>query len=163
MARRDRQRRHQRALSGVAVMTWFRRWPSSRRWALLHRMLCAAALLALSTQAPRAEDVKTFYTGKTIKLFVGLPPGGGADAYARLMQRHYGRFIPGSPTIVAQNMPGAGTLRSVMALNSSPDDGTAMVHFSSALLTEAITTPDKVKLDFRTYSWLGNVSEDVRV
>jgi tripartite-type tricarboxylate transporter receptor subunit TctC len=122
-----------------------------------------AALLVLSSQAPHAEDVKTFYTGKTVRLFVGLPPGGGADAYARLVQRHYGRFIPGSPLIVAQNMPGAGTLRSVMALNSSPEDGTAMVHFSSALLTEAITAPDKIKLDFRTYSWLGNVSEDVRV
>jgi tripartite-type tricarboxylate transporter receptor subunit TctC len=124
---------------------------------------CAAALLAVSVQTPHAEDVKTFYTGKTIKLFVGLPPGGGADAYARLVQRHYGRFIPGSPAIVAQNVPGAGTLRSVMALNANPEDGTAMVHFSSALLTEAITAPDKVKLDFRTYSWLGNVSEDARV
>jgi tripartite-type tricarboxylate transporter receptor subunit TctC len=129
----------------------------------LRPFLCAAALLVLSTPASHAQDVKTFYTGKTIKLFVGLPPGGGADAYARLVQRHLGRFVPGSPQIVAQNMPGAGTLRSVIALNSSPDDGTAMVHFSSALLTEAITAPDKVKLDFRTFSFIGNVSEDVRV
>jgi len=144
-------------------MTSFRRGPWLRRLAFLHRLLCAATLLLLLVKGLHAEDVKTFYTGKTIKLLVGLPPGGGADAYARLVQRHYGRFIPGSPTIVAQNMPGAGTLRSVMALNSSPDDGTAMVHFSSALLTEAITAPDKVKLDFRSYRWLGNVSEDVRV
>ena len=129
----------------------------------LRRLVCAATLLALSAPAAQAEDVKTFYTGKTIKLLVGLPPGGGADAYARLVQRHLGRFVPGTPQIVAQNMPGAGTLRSVMALNSSPDDGTAMVHFSSALLTEAITSPDKVKLDFRTFSFIGNVSEDVRV
>jgi tripartite-type tricarboxylate transporter receptor subunit TctC len=50
-----------------------------------------------------------------------------------------------------------------MALNSSPDDGTVMVHFSSALLTEAITAPDRVKVDFRDYAWIGNVSEDVRV
>jgi tripartite-type tricarboxylate transporter receptor subunit TctC len=129
----------------------------------LRRFLCAAALLALCAPASHAQDVKTFYTGKTIRLFVGLPPGGGADAYARLVQRHLGRFVPGTPQIVAQNMPGAGTLRSVIALNSSPDDGTAMVHFSSALLTEAITAPDKVKLDFRTFSFIGNVSEDVRV
>jgi tripartite-type tricarboxylate transporter receptor subunit TctC len=129
----------------------------------LRRFLCAVTLLALSAPASHGQDVKTFYTGKTIKLFVGLPPGGGADAYARLVQRHLGRFVPGSPQIVAQNMPGAGTLRSVMALNSNPDDGTAMVHFSSALLTEAITAPDKVKLDFRTFAWIGNVSEDVRV
>src|SRR5262249_47085053 len=93
----------------------------------------------------------------------GLPPGGGADAYARLVQRHFGRHVPGKPAIVTQNMPGAGSLRSVMALNSSAEDGTAMAHFSSALLTEAITAPDKVRLDFRNYAWLGNVSEDVRV
>jgi len=129
----------------------------------LRRWFYTAALLALSSHDLHAEDVKTFYTGKTIKLLVGLPPGGGADAYARLVQRHLGRFVPGAPQIVAQNMPGAGTLRSVMALNSSPDDGTAMVHFSSALLTEAITTPDKVRLDFRSFSFIGNVSEDVRV
>jgi tripartite-type tricarboxylate transporter receptor subunit TctC len=117
---------------------------------------------SLACPAP-AQDVKSFYAGKTLKIIVGYPPGGGADAYARLVQRHFGRHVPGAPAIVAQNMPGAGTLRSVMALNTSPDDGTVMAHFSSALLTEAITTPDRVKLDFRKFSWLGNVSEDVRV
>jgi tripartite-type tricarboxylate transporter receptor subunit TctC len=131
-----------------------------------HWFGAAAILLSvLPTPSARAqtEDAKAFYTGKTLKILVGLPPGGGADAYARLVQRHLGRHVPGTPAVVAQNMPGAGTLRSVMALNSSPEDGTTMVHFSSALLTEAITAPEKVKLDFRTYRWLGNVSEDVRV
>ena len=111
-----------------------------------------------------AEDTaQSFYAGKTIKLIVGLPPGGGADAYARLVQRYLGRHIAGMPAILIQNMPGAGSLRSVMALNASPDDGTAMAHFSSALLSEAITAPERVRLDFRNFAWLGNVSEDVRV
>src|SRR5438270_11600349 len=123
----------------------------------------ALAVLASSTVPMHAQDAKTFYAGKTLKIIVGLPPGGGADAYARVVQRHLGRHIPGSPSIVTQNMPGAGSLRSVMSLNSSPDDGTVMAHFSSALLTEAITAPDRVKLDFRSYAWIGNVSEDVRV
>jgi tripartite-type tricarboxylate transporter receptor subunit TctC len=60
-------------------------------------------------------------------------------------------------------MPGAGSLRSVMALNANPDDGTVMVHFSSGLLTEAITAPARVRADFRSYAFIGNVSEDVRV
>jgi hypothetical protein len=60
-------------------------------------------------------------------------------------------------------MPGAGSLRSVMALNASPEDGTVMAHFSSGLLTEAITAPERVRVDFRNFAWLGNVSEDVRV
>jgi tripartite-type tricarboxylate transporter receptor subunit TctC len=113
--------------------------------------------------APAQESAATFYAGKTIKLFVGLPPGGGADAYARLVQRHLGRHVPGAPTVVVQSMPGAGSLRSVMALNAADTDGTAMVHFSSGLLTEAITSPDRVKVDFRSYAFIGNVSEDVRV
>ena len=124
----------------------------------------ALALLALPAACPSvAQDAKSFYAGKTLKIIVGLPPGGGADAYARLVQRHLGRHVPGAPAIVTQNMPGAGSLRSVMSLNTSPDDGTVLAHFSSALLTEAITTPDRVRLDFRSYAWIGNVSEDVRV
>src|SRR3954469_7978292 len=133
---------------------------------LMSRWLTVAALMLPITVMPapgQAQDIKTFYSGKTLRILVGLPPGGGADAYARLVQRHLGRHVPGSPAVVAQNMPGAGTLRSVMALNTSPEDGTVLAHFSSALLTEAITQPDKVKLDFRTFGWLGNVSEDVRV
>jgi tripartite-type tricarboxylate transporter receptor subunit TctC len=110
-----------------------------------------------------AQEQPAFYAGKTIKLIVGLPPGGGADAYARLVQRHLARHIPGAPAILIQNMPGAGSLRSVMALNASPDDGTVMAHFSSGLLTEAIAAPERVRADFRTYAWIGNVSEDVRV
>jgi tripartite-type tricarboxylate transporter receptor subunit TctC len=125
----------------------------------------AVALIALGLPArpSTAQERPPFYAGKTIKLIVGLPPGGGADAYARLVQRHLGSHIPGTPAILIQNMPGAGSLRSVMALNTSPDDGTVMAHFSSALLSEAITAREKVRLDFRTYAWLGNVSEDVRV
>src|SRR3984893_15102791 len=88
----------------------------------------AVALLVLGLPASRsvAQDTHSapaFYAGKTIKLIVGLPPGGGADAYARLVQRHLGRHIAGTPTIIIQNMPGAGSLRSVMGLTASPGDG----------------------------------------
>jgi hypothetical protein len=139
--------------------------PDRRRLPAAAAKTAAVALLALGSSAlpSTAQDAQGFYAGKTIKLIVGLPPGGGADAYARLVQRHLGRHIPGTPAILIQNMPGAGSLRSVMALNASPDDGTVMAHFSSALLSEAITAPERVRLDFRSYAWLGNVSEDVRV
>jgi tripartite-type tricarboxylate transporter receptor subunit TctC len=110
-----------------------------------------------------AQDASSFYAGKTIKIIVGLPPGGGADAYARLVQRHMPAHIPGAPSIIVQNMPGAGSLKSVMYLDTLPDDGTAIGTFSSGLLTEALMSPSRVKVDFRKYAWLGNVSEDVRV
>jgi len=118
---------------------------------------------SIAQESPTAPSAQSFYAGKILKLIVGLPPGGGADAYARLVQRYLGRHIPGAPAILIQNMPGAGSLRSVMALKAAPEDGTVMAHFSSALLSEAITAPERVRLDFRTYGWLGNVSEDVRV
>ncbi|MGH7246598.1 MAG: hypothetical protein ACREH9_00695, partial [Pseudomonadota bacterium] len=95
-------------------------------------------------------------------MIVGMPPGGGADAYARLVQRHLPAHLPGTPSIVVQNLPGAGSLKSVIYLDSLPDDGTAIATFSSGLLTEAITSPQRVKVDFRKYVWIGNVSPDVR-
>src|SRR5690242_4028797 len=101
--------------------------------ALMSRWLTIVALIlpimATSMRA-EAQDVKTFYSGTTLRILVGLPPGGGADAYARLVQRHLGRHVPGLPAVVAQNMPGAGTLRAVMGLNTSPEDGTVLAHFS---------------------------------
>jgi tripartite-type tricarboxylate transporter receptor subunit TctC len=68
-----------------------------------------------------------------------------------------------APTIVVENVPGAGSLKAVLYLDSLPADGTALGTFSSGLLTEAITVPQRVKVDFRRYGWIGNVSADVRV
>ena len=129
---------------------------------LLKRFVTAVVFAALPLTAHAAE--RPFYAGKTINLIVGEPAGGGADAYARLLSRHLGRYIPGAPAVIVQNMPGAGTLKSVMYLNSTaPQDGTVIATFSSALIEEALLAPQRVPLDFRRYSWIGNVSEDVRV
>src|SRR5678815_3470502 len=93
---------------------------------LLRRLTFVVGFAALPSLA-QAADARPFYAGKTITIVVGLPPGGGADAYARLVQRHYPRFIPGRPTIVVQNLPGAGSLRSVTYVSTSmPTDGTAI-------------------------------------
>jgi tripartite-type tricarboxylate transporter receptor subunit TctC len=68
-----------------------------------------------------------YYAGKTIDLLVGAPPGGGYDIYARLVGRHLGRHIPGNPTIVVKNMPGAGSAKAAQFIqNIAPKDGTAM-------------------------------------
>src|SRR5258708_11214453 len=128
------------------------------------RVLAVAALALAPSLAQSAEQARPFYAGKQISIVVGLPPGGGADVYARLVQRYLSRHIGGAPTILVQNMPGAGSLKSVMYLNPhAPADGTVMVTFSSALLNEALTAPERVRADFRAYRWIGNVSEDVRV
>jgi tripartite-type tricarboxylate transporter receptor subunit TctC len=120
------------------------------------------AALIWSATAAHAGDSTPFFAGKTVRLIVGLPPGGAADAYARLVQRHLPAHLPGAPSIVVENVPGAGGMKSAAYLESLPADGTAMATFSSGLLTEAITSPGHVA-DFRKEGWIGNVSEDTRV
>ena len=65
-----------------------------------------------------------FLRGKQIDLIVGYGPGGGYDVYARLLARHFGKYIPGNPSVVVQNMPGGGSLRAVNCLYN-PRPGTA--------------------------------------
>lgn len=136
---------------------------TARQCGVLVKCLALAVALIFSVGAAGADEVATFYSDKTLKIVVGLPPGGGADAYARLLQRHLPRHLAGTPSIVVQNVPGAGSLKSVVYLDSQPEDGTVLATFSSGLLTEALTSPERVKIDFRNYAWIGNVSEDVRV
>ena len=83
------------------------------------------ALAALFSATPGfATD---YYAGKTIELLVGAPPGGGYDIYARTVARHFGRHIPGTPTIVVKNMPGAGSAKAAQYIQSiAPKDGTAL-------------------------------------
>ncbi len=71
-------------------------------------LLLAAAVIATTAQA---DEVAEFYKGKRVNLVVSYGPGGGYDVYARVLARHIGRHIPGNPSIVVQNMPGAGSLR----------------------------------------------------
>jgi tripartite-type tricarboxylate transporter receptor subunit TctC len=129
---------------------------------LLKRFAIAAALTASPVVAQAAD--RPFYAGKTINVIVGEPAGGAADAYARLLSRHLARHMPGTPAIVVQNMPGAGTLKAVMYVNTTaPADGTVLATFSSALIEQTLIARQRVNVDFRNYSWIGNLSEDVRV
>jgi tripartite-type tricarboxylate transporter receptor subunit TctC len=128
-----------------------------------HRLFPLALLALLASVPIPARAEPAFFNGKSVKIIVGMPPGGGVDSYARLVQRHLARFVPGAPAIVVQNMPGAGSLRSVMALTNSADDGTTVGTFSSSLITETIAVPARAKVDFRSFAFIGNVSEDIRV
>ncbi len=125
----------------------------------------AAIPLCLAFAAPAAaQDPASFYRGKTVRIVVGFSPGGGYDVYARVLARHLGRHIPGNPTVVVQNMPGAASLKSVQYLTTgAPTDGTLITTFNPGLITQSLTAPDKVGVSFLDYAWIGNVSEDFRV
>lgn len=134
-----------------------------RRQRLPGAALLALAGLLLAAGTAIAPAAGALFAGRTLTVLVGLPPGGGADSYARLVQRHLAAHLAGAPSIVVQNVPGAGSLKSLLALDALPADGTAIGTFSSGLLTEAITSPGRVRVDFRNYAFVGNVSPDVRV
>src|SRR5882672_9207611 len=95
-----------------------------------HAALAAAtACVALLTLplAARAQSVEEFYRGKTITLTIGYSVGGGYDLYGRLVARHMAKYIPGKPTIVPQNMTGAGSFRAASFLYSAaPKDGSVI-------------------------------------
>jgi tripartite-type tricarboxylate transporter receptor subunit TctC len=131
----------------------------------LIRHLAFAACASFAWDAPAcAQDVASFYKGKTVRIVVGFTPGGGYDIYARTLARHYGRHIPGNPTVVVQNMPGAASLKSVQYLTAgAPTDGTLITTFNPGLITQSLTSSEKVNVKFLDYAWIGNVSEDFRV
>lgn len=90
--------------------------------------------LALSCSAVRADPVEDFYRDKQVTIIVGVSVGGGYDLYARLLSRHLGRHIPGKPTIVVQNMPGAGSLKAALYVNAvAPRNGASIVTFSRGI------------------------------
>src|SRR5258705_4057043 len=115
---------------------------------------------ALAATPAHADTVADFYKGKQINLIVGYGPGGGYDIYARLLARHFGRFIPGHPNVVVQNMPGAGSLRAVNYLNKiAPKDGTTIAMFSRNMpLIGLLGGNSNAQFDARNFTWLGSSS-----
>jgi tripartite-type tricarboxylate transporter receptor subunit TctC len=125
--------------------------------------LTLAAPLTLAAKVAHADDVADFYKGKQVNLVVGYGPGGGYDIYARLLARHLGRFIPGNPNVIVQNMPGAGSLRAVNYLYKiAPKDGTVIGMFSRNMpLIGLLGGNANAQFDPRRFTWLGSTSSFV--
>src|SRR5579863_9930896 len=92
-----------------------------------------AALLGAASSAARADAVADFYRGKRVILVIGYGVGGGYDIYARMFARFIGDHIPGNPSVVPQNMPGAGSRRAANWLYTiAPRDGTVIACLGQA-------------------------------
>src|ERR1043165_1370680 len=128
---------------------------------MLLRSMCLAAVAALlvasSLAAPaRADD--DFYKGKTITFIVPTATGGGYDTYSRLIARHLGRHLPGQPTIVPQNMPGAAGTRAANYLYSvAPKDGTVIGMIDQAIYLEQILGSPGLTADASKFNWVGRI------
>ncbi len=132
---------------------------------LILRGTALAAVAAAGLCVAPAAHAQNAFKDKTVSITVGFGPGGGYDAYARLLARYWGAHIPGKPQVIVQNMPGAGSLKAVQYLQAAaPKDGTAVVIFNFGQITNSIVTPSqKVKVDFRDFAWIGSMNRDVSV
>ena len=128
-------------------------------FAPLLRLIVAGISLAGLASAASADGVADFYRGKQINLVIGYGPGGGYDIYARLLGRFIGAHIPGNPTIVPQNMPGAGSRSAANWLALiAPKDGTVIASLSQATPTDQVLDQPGVRFDSRKFNWIGNLS-----
>jgi len=125
----------------------------------LRTALVVAAMIVAAVPA-RADDVADFYKGKRVNLIVSYGPGGGYDVYARVLARHISRHIPGNPSIVVQNMPGAGSLRGANYIyNVAPKDGTVFGTFARNMpMLGLVKSGQKVQFDPMKFTWLGSSS-----
>ena len=119
--------------------------------------LSMAVLLAQPAAAQTAEE---FYKGKALTLVVGNGPGGGFDVFGRLLARHIGRYVPGNPSVVVQNMPGAGSLVAANYLyNVAPKDGTTFGLIARNMpLLGLLGNNSNVRFDPHKFTWLGSSS-----
>src|ERR1700724_3681217 len=119
----------------------------SYRSSLALALAFAAACLAANA-APAQDAGEAFYRGKILTIVVGSAVGGGFDTYARLVGRHLGRFIPGNPTIIVQNIPGAGSNKaaSYVALQA-PKDGTVIGAVQAIAITQPLISDQQVPHD----------------
>jgi tripartite-type tricarboxylate transporter receptor subunit TctC len=106
--------------------------------------------------APARSWADEFYKGKTVRFVVGLAPGGGYDLSARTVARHIGKHIPGHPTIVVENMTGAGSLIAAnYTFNSAKPDGLFVGIWNSALVLRQALGDKAMRFDPRKFGWLG--------
>jgi tripartite-type tricarboxylate transporter receptor subunit TctC len=130
----------------------------SKAYALLSTVI--VALLTLS-HATAANEVEDFYRGRTLTVLISYTVGGGYDLYGRLLARYIGKHIPGNPSVVPENMPGAGGLRASNFLYSAaPKDGSVIGTFSRSIPTMPLVTPQDAHFDGRAFSWIGSMSGD---
>jgi tripartite-type tricarboxylate transporter receptor subunit TctC len=119
--------------------------------------------LAPLASAARADAIADFYHGRSIALIIGYSAG-GYDTYGRVVARHLGKHIPGNPAVIAQNMPGAGSLRAANWLyNVAPKDGSAIAHFSRGLAMEPLIGTSATQFDARKFSWLGSGTDETSI
>ncbi len=122
-------------------------------------LFCFTALFGLSAVQVSAQE--GFYKGKTIRLIVGLAPGGGFDTYSRVIARHMGKHIPGNPTLIVDNMPGAASLLAANFIyKAAKPDGLTIGNFVGGLVFQQMLGLAGVEFDGPKFEYLGVPAQD---
>ncbi|HLH95527.1 MAG TPA: tripartite tricarboxylate transporter substrate-binding protein [Xanthobacteraceae bacterium] len=123
----------------------------------LNHLLAAVAIFCLGAGTGHAQQ--TDFSRKTITIYIGNSAGGTYDLMGRLVSRHLGHFLPGNPTVVPENMPGAGTLRAANYIyNVAPKDGTALGIVTDTIAVEQALRNPAAQFDARKLVWIGRVA-----
>ncbi len=123
----------------------------------------AGTVAATATQDPAAA-LAAFYQGKTVKIIVGYTAGGGYDTYARTLAAHIGKQIPGNPTVIVENMDGAGSIKALNYIYSAaPKDGTVFGTFGRGLPEAELRGDEGVQFKSKELTWIGSMNEEVSV
>ena len=117
-------------------------------------------LIVLVVSVPAGAQ-EPFFKGKTIRIIVGLAPGGGYDTYSRLLARHLGKFIPGTPTVIVDNMPGAASLIAANHVYKvARPDGLTIGHFLGGLFQQQLLEKPGLEFDARKFEYVGAPAQD---
>lgn len=129
----------------------------------VHRSALVVVVLFCMIQAPSlagAAEITEFYKGRTIRLVIGAPPGGGFDTYTRAIARNITKHVPGEPRIIVQNMPGASFAISMNYLyNIAKRDGSIIAGTNSGLVMKQIVGVKGFRFDMRKFGWLGSAGK----
>ena len=118
------------------------------------------ALLGCSSVLAQVQSLEDFYKRNGLKIVISSSAGGGYDTYGRAVARHIGRFLPGKPNVMPQNIPGAGGVRAANFLyNQAPRDGGTIAHLSRGAPFESLMGNRNAQFDVMKFTWLGNMNE----
>lgn len=133
----------------------------TRSAGLTAAVIVAGASLSATVQAQTPEE---FYKGRQIELAIGYPPAGSNDVYARLLARHLGKHIPGNPTLVPQNRPGAGSFLALgyMATVAPKDGSVIAIGAPTAALDEKLGTQG-VRFKTAEFNWIGRIDSLINI
>jgi len=128
------------------------------------KLIYGSAAVVLALSPCHAQTVAEFYKGKTVDVYIGTSVGGGYDAYARMLSRHIGKYIPGNPNVVPKNMEGGGGMRLANFLyNAAPKDGATFGIFNRGIGFDQLLGSKSAQFDATKFTWIGSTNNEISV